>query len=111
MREKKINFYLFSLYYISFQDSALDVSFHPSGAAIGSANSGGAIKIYDLRTGLLSQHYHAHTGAVNKAKFHPNGNFMLTASDDGTMKVNLMSPEIIIQLNRKLQNSKYSERS
>lgn len=35
----------------------------------------------------MNQHYHAHTGPVNKAKFHPNGNFMLTASDDGSMKV------------------------
>lgn len=68
-------------------DPAIDVDFHPIGAAIGTGNSGGSVKIYDLRTGLMNQHYHAHTGSVNKAKFHPNGNFMLTASEDGTMKV------------------------
>lgn len=68
-------------------DRALDVEFHPSGGAIGAATAGGCIKIYDLRTGELRQHYSAHKGPVNKAKFHPNGNFMLTGSDDSTMKV------------------------
>lgn len=70
-------------------DPALDVEFHPSGVAIGSANAGGSIKIYDLRTGSLNQHYAAHSAAVNKVKFHPNGDFMLTASEDSTMKVKL----------------------
>lgn len=66
---------------------ALDVEFHPSGAAIGSGNTGGCMKLYDLRTGQLQQHYAAHSGPVNKATFHPNGNFILTASQDSTMKV------------------------
>lgn len=63
------------------------MEFHPSGAAIGSANMGACIKLYDLRTGSLYQHYAAHTGPVNMIKFHPKGNFMLTASNDSTMKV------------------------
>lgn len=65
----------------------VDVDFHPSGAAIGCANTGGCVKLYELRTGSLHQHYSVHNGTVNKAKFHPNGNFMLTASEDSTMKV------------------------
>lgn len=67
--------------------SANDVEFHPSGVAIGLANTDGCVKVYDLRTEALQQHYAVHNGAVNKAKFHPNGNFMLTASNDSTMKV------------------------
>jgi len=45
------------------------------------------IKLYDLRTDSLCQYYAAHTEPVNMIKFHPNGNFMLTASNDSTMKV------------------------
>jgi len=63
------------------------VEFHPSSGAIGSANVGACIKLYDLKTGSLYQHYAAHKGSVNMIKFHPKGNFMLTASSDSTMKV------------------------
>lgn len=63
------------------------MEFHPNGAAIGSANLDACVKLYDLRTGSLYQHYAAHEGPVNMIKFHPKGNFMLTASGDSTMKV------------------------
>lgn len=66
---------------------AVYVEFHPSGGVIGSANIGGYVKLYDLRTGTLYQHYAVHKGPVHVAKFHPKGNFMLTASEDTTMKV------------------------
>ena len=67
----------------------MDVEFHPSGGAIGAANTEGCVKLYDLRTASLHQHYSIHSGIVYKAKFHPNGNFMITASEDSTMKVKL----------------------
>lgn len=63
------------------------MEFHPSGSVIGSANTAGCVKLYDLRTTSLYQHYATHTGPVNMVKFHPKGNFMLTASSDSTMKV------------------------
>lgn len=47
----------------------------------------GCVKLYDLRTTSLYQHYATHNGPVNMVKFHPKGNFMLTASNDSTMKV------------------------
>lgn len=63
------------------------VEFHPNGTTIGSANEDACIKLYDLRTNSLYQHYAAHRESVNMIKFHPTGNFMLTASNDSTMKV------------------------
>lgn len=65
----------------------MDVEFHPTGTAIGSANSESCVKIYDLRTDSLQQLYTVHDDTVNKAKFHPNGKFMATASSDSTIKV------------------------
>ncbi|KYQ50778.1 POC1 centriolar protein like protein A [Trachymyrmex zeteki] len=63
------------------------VEFHPTGTTIGSANVNGCVKLYDLRTNSLYQHFAVHAARVNMIKFHPNGNFMLTASDDSTMKI------------------------
>lgn len=63
------------------------MEFHPDGMIIGSANVGACVKLYDLRKGSLCQYYDAHKGPVNMVKFHPKGNFMLTASSDSTMKV------------------------
>lgn len=63
------------------------MEFHPSGSVIGSANMSGSVKLYDLRSTSLYQHYATHKGPVNMVKFHPRGNFMLTASSDSTMKV------------------------
>lgn len=75
------------IFYFILSAPATYVEFHPSGAAIGSANMDACIKLYDLRTGSLYQHYPVHKGSVNMIKFHPKGNFMLTASNDSTMKV------------------------
>lgn len=67
------------------------MEFHPSGSVIGSANMAGSVKLYDLRTASLYQHYATHNGPVNMVKFHPNGNFMLTASNDSTMKASYIT--------------------
>ena len=63
------------------------MEFHPSDCVIGSANVTGSVKLYDIRTASLYQHYATHKDSVNMIKFHPKGNFILTASDDSTMKV------------------------
>jgi centriolar protein POC1 len=33
------------------------------------------------------QHYDAHTDSVNSVAFHPNGRFLLSASNDSTLKI------------------------
>jgi centriolar protein POC1 len=65
----------------------MNVEFHPSGTCIGTAMTNNVVKVYDIRMHKLLQHYISHDGAVNKIAFHPCGNYLLTASNDSTMKV------------------------
>lgn len=43
--------------------------------------------MWDTRSNQLVQHYDAHTGSVNSVAFHPSGNFLLSSSNDNTLKV------------------------
>lgn len=45
------------------------------------------IKIYDLRSNQLLQHYNAHRGAVNEISFHPSGLYMASCSTDSKVKL------------------------
>lgn len=45
------------------------------------------IKIYDLRSNQLLQHYNAHKGSVNEVSFHPTGLYMASCSDDSKIKI------------------------
>lgn len=45
------------------------------------------IKLWDLRSKRLLQHYDAHDEAINKISFHPNGKYLVSASDDSTIKL------------------------
>lgn len=40
-----------------------------------------------MRARELVQHYPAHTKAANSLQFHHSGDFILSSSDDGTVKV------------------------
>ena len=42
--------------------------------------SDSTIKVWDVRTNQLLQHYKAHTGAVTNLAFHPSGNFLMSTS-------------------------------
>lgn len=63
------------------------VAFHPDGTAIASASADQTIKVWDLRTQRLLQHYPAHTESVNCISFHPSGGYLLSGSNDNTLKV------------------------
>ena len=45
------------------------------------------MKIWDIRSQRLIQHYDAHSGDVNQIDFHPNGRYLLSASTDSTLKI------------------------
>jgi WD40 repeat protein len=45
------------------------------------------IKVYDLRSNQLLQHYNAHKGRVNDISFHPTGLYMASCSDDSKVKI------------------------
>jgi centriolar protein POC1 len=65
----------------------VNVEFHPNGTCVGTAMTNNVVKVYDIRMQKLLQHYSSHDGVVNKIAFHPCGNYLLTASNDSTMKV------------------------
>ncbi|KAG1655247.1 POC1 centriolar A [Nymphon striatum] len=79
------------------------VQFHPSGLCIASTGLDSSINIWDIRMKKLLQHYQvilsgiktlirlfyilAHESAVNSISFHPSGNFLLSASNDSSMRI------------------------
>jgi centriolar protein POC1 len=77
------------------------VAFHPSGTIIASASTDKSIKLFDIRTHKLIQHYSdAHgssqpsssgdstLGGVNSIAFGgPNGEWLISTGMDGVVKV------------------------
>jgi len=45
------------------------------------------VKVYDLRMQRLQQVYSSHTGPVSQVSFHPNGNYLVSSSQDGSIKM------------------------
>ena len=64
-----------------------DVKFHPDGTCLASCGSDKKIKIFDVRSHRLLQHYDAHTDLINSIAFHPNGSYLLSTSNDGNLKI------------------------
>lgn len=72
------------------------VRFHPDGTCVASGSHDKKIKvsspsltpqIWDVRSKRLIQHYDAHTDSVNSIAFHPNGRYLVSASNDATLKL------------------------
>jgi centriolar protein POC1 len=63
------------------------VKFHPDGTCIASGSMDKSIKIWDIRSQRLIQHYDAHSSQVNEIDFHPNGRYLLSSSNDSTLKI------------------------
>lgn len=45
------------------------------------------VKLFDIRERELVQLYHVHTEGVNSVDFHPSGYFLISGSDDETLKI------------------------
>jgi centriolar protein POC1 len=63
------------------------VNFHPDGSCLASCGSDKKIKIFDVRSTRLLQHYDAHNDAVNSVFFHSNGQYLVSSSNDSTVKI------------------------
>ena len=49
--------------------------------------TGGSVKVWDVKTSQLVRSYEAHRGPVTCAAFHPSGKAFLTAGADGILKI------------------------
>jgi WD40 repeat protein len=76
-----------SLKALTIMNNINSVKFHPDGTCIASGSSDNSIKIWDIRSLRLLQHYDAHQDSVSQVAFHPNGRFLLSASQDSTRKI------------------------
>lgn len=70
------------------------VAYHPSGTLIATSSTDGSIKIFDIRTHKLIQHYgDAHgqkdsvASSVNSIKFGEDGSWLISTGNDGLIKV------------------------
>jgi centriolar protein POC1 len=45
------------------------------------------IKLYDLRSQNVIQVYEGHTGPVKNIDFHPNSPYLISSSEDNTVKI------------------------
>ena len=64
-----------------------DVKFHPDGTCLASCGSDKKIKIFDVRSHRLLQHYDAHSELINSISFHPQGTYIISTSNDGCVKI------------------------
>ena len=56
-------------------------------SCVASCCEDGDINIWDTRSNQLVQHYREHNAAVNSIRFHPSGNYLVSASADKCLKV------------------------
>ena len=63
------------------------VKFSPNSTLIASCSNDHSIKLWDIRSSKLLQHYNAHTDKINSIDFHKSGKFLISAGNDNLVKV------------------------
>lgn len=64
------------------------IDFHPAGSHLLTAGGDKSLKFWDfMKEDIAYTFENAHTGSIWRAKFHDTGDFALTASADGVMKL------------------------
>ena len=64
---------------------AIDLSPSETGNTFVSAGCDRQALIWDLRNGQSVQSFEGHESDINSVKYHPNGDAIVTGSDDGTV--------------------------
>lgn len=77
----------FSDLYYYIHSAVNSVLFHKEDNCIASGSSDKTIKMWDIRSHLLIQHYAAHEAPVTSLSLHPSGYYLLSASRDSTLKI------------------------
>lgn len=63
------------------------VAFHTEGTCVASCSQDMSVKIFDIRSRQIIQHYSAHSDSVTDISFHPSGNYLLSASKDSSLRL------------------------
>lgn len=63
------------------------VAFHPDGTCVAAGSADRTVKLWDLRSNALLQHYPAHGDAVTGVSFHESGNYALSSGMEGSLKI------------------------
>jgi WD40 repeat protein len=74
---------------LAFNNETLsNVCFNPQGTALSFATyPNNTINFWDIDSGRLNNTWHEHVGAVRSVAFNPEGTFIISASNDGTIGV------------------------
>jgi WD40 repeat protein len=65
----------------------LDVAISNDGTLLAAASASGVIEIYDLATLELLQTLDTHTSKVNQITFSNDQKYLISGSDDGTVRI------------------------
>lgn len=74
--------------YDCFDAAITCTAFHPTDQTVLASTADKAISMFDLRHEQIVQHYDAHPGSVNSFSIHPEGNHMVSVSNNSEIKVN-----------------------
>lgn len=63
------------------------MEFHKKGNVLLASSVDGTIHMWNCNNGILMNTFYGHSGAVNAARFTPDGKFIASISDDESMKI------------------------
>jgi WD40 repeat protein/tRNA A-37 threonylcarbamoyl transferase component Bud32 len=67
----------------TYTTGVLDVAFHPGTSLMASAGADGAVHLWDVRSGKITQSFWGHTGKVLTLAFTPDGRQLASGGQDG----------------------------
>ena len=73
--------------YIDHLQPVNSVRWSPDGTCVASCSNDKKIKIFDIRSGRIIQHYDAHSAPVTCLSYHPSGKYLVSSSLDSTVKI------------------------
>ena len=87
----------------------LDVAFSSDSRLLATAGNRGSVTIWDARTGQRLQSLAGHLSSVRSVRFFPDGRTVMTAGDDGTVRLHLIDVPALIELAQSQLTRQFTE--